>query len=337
MIIRTVKCTPTFRASSIRADAADPVRNGEIDGTHRLPRPRVLQSGATAAPASSDSQAPARSPTPHHKLPGHRLFPRDATPLNPRSTCESRSRRKFVLLYQPRNYRNERTRMSDGIFWTPASGLTLVFRRKDLSPVELVDRIIQRAERLQPHLNFLVLLDENGARAAGASEARWMKGRAAVTARWHPDLDTRTPRRSKAGRRARLPRDGRNTGVGRRAGRRPPARRGLPILGKSTTPEFGWKALTNSPLQGVDPQPLEPGHSPGGSSGGASSMTAAGVAPFNHGNDGGGSIRIPAAHTGLVGLKPCYGRIPQYPATRPLPTSSARACWRAACSTRRWC
>ena len=46
-------------------------------------------------------------------------------------------------------------------------------------------------------------------------------------------------------------------------------------------------------------------------------MTAAGVAPFNHGNDGGGSIRIPAAHTGLVGLKPSFGRIPQYPANSP--------------------
>ena len=79
---------------------------------------------------------------------------------------------------------------------------------------------------------------------------------------------------------------------------------GMAILGKSTTPEFGWKALTDSPLQGTTRSPWNPKHSPGGSSGGASSMTAAGVNPFNHGNDGGGSIRIPAAHTGLVGLKP---------------------------------
>src|SRR5581483_6024073 len=58
-------------------------------------------------------------------------------------------------------------------------------------------------------------------------------------------------------------------------------------------------------------------HTPGGSSGGASSLTAAGICPFNHGNDGGGSIRIPSAHTGLVGLKPSFGRIPQYPADGP--------------------
>src|SRR4029077_19214668 len=58
-------------------------------------------------------------------------------------------------------------------------------------------------------------------------------------------------------------------------------------------------------------------HSPGGSSGGASALTAAGVNPFNHGNDGGGSIRIPAAHTGLVRLKPSYGPIAQSPADSP--------------------
>ncbi len=92
---------------------------------------------------------------------------------------------------------------------------------------------------------------------------------------------------------------------------------GMILLGKSTTPEFGWKALTDSPLQGTTRSPWNLAHSPGGSSGGASALTAAGVNPFNHGNDGGGSIRIPASHTGLVGLKPSYGRIPQYPADSP--------------------
>ena len=92
---------------------------------------------------------------------------------------------------------------------------------------------------------------------------------------------------------------------------------GMAIIGKTTTPEFGWKALTDSPLLGTTRSPWNPKHSPGGSSGGASAMTAAGVAPFNHGNDGGGSIRIPAAHTGLVGLKPSYGRVAQHPADSP--------------------
>ena len=89
------------------------------------------------------------------------------------------------------------------------------------------------------------------------------------------------------------------------------------LLGKSATPEFGWKALTDSPLQGTTRSPWNLARSPGGSSGGASALTAAGINPFNHGNDGGGSIRIPASHTGLVGLKPSYGRIPQFPADSP--------------------
>ncbi len=93
---------------------------------------------------------------------------------------------------------------------------------------------------------------------------------------------------------------------------------GLILLGKTTTPEFGWKALTDSPLQGTTRNPWNLTHSPGGSSGGASALTAAGINPFNHGNDGGGSIRIPAAHTGLVGLKPSYGRIAAVPRRLPL-------------------
>ena len=76
------------------------------------------------------------------------------------------------------------------------------------------------------------------------------------------------------------------------------------LVGKTATPEFGWKALTDSPMQGTTRSPWNLKHSPGGSSGGASALTAAGINPFNHGNDGGGSMRIPAAHTGLVGLKP---------------------------------
>ena len=109
------------------------------------------------------------------------------------------------------------------------------------------------------------------------------------------------------------------------------------LLGKSTTPEFGWKALTDSPLQGTTRNPWNLEHSPGGSSGGASALTAAGINPFNHGNDGGGSIRIPAAHTGLVGLKPSYGRIAAISGRlavrrRDQPGRAGAH----ACSTRRW-
>lgn len=208
--------------------------------------------------------------------------------------------------------------MSDDIFWRSAWELGRLLRRKELSPVELVDQVLQRATRLQPHLNFLVLIDESGARAAArASEARWMKGEPLSPLDGVPTSikDTTTVK-------------GWPTRLGSHATDETPASEdapvvarlraaGLTILGKSTTPEFGWKALTDSPLQGITRNPWNTACSPGGSSGGASSMTAAGVAPFNHGNDGGGSIRIPAAHTGLVGLKPSYGRIAQYPADSP--------------------
>jgi aspartyl-tRNA(Asn)/glutamyl-tRNA(Gln) amidotransferase subunit A len=208
--------------------------------------------------------------------------------------------------------------MSDNIFWSTAFELKRAFERKELSPVELVDHILRRAERLQPALNFLVMVDPDGARAAArASEARWMKGEPLSPLDGVPTSikDTTTV-------------GGWPTRLGSHATDETPASEdapvvarlraaGMPILGKSTTPEFGWKALTDSPLQGTTRNPWNPAHSPGGSSGGASSMTAAGVAPFNHGNDGGGSIRIPAAHTGLVGLKPSYGRIPQHPADSP--------------------
>ena len=201
------------------------------------------------------------------------------------------------------------------IFWKSASALGRAFARRDLSPVELTQQVLARAERLQPHLNFLVLIDREGALVeARQSEARWRRREPLSPLDGVPTSikDTTTVK-------------GWPTRIGSHATDETPAPEdapvvarlraaGLPIIGKSTTPEFGWKALTDSPLQGVTRSPWNLGHTPGGSSGGASSMTAAGIAAFNHGNDGGGSIRIPAAHTGLVGLKPSFGRIAQYPA-----------------------
>jgi aspartyl-tRNA(Asn)/glutamyl-tRNA(Gln) amidotransferase subunit A len=208
--------------------------------------------------------------------------------------------------------------MVDDLTWLDAAELSRRYSRKELSPVELVGHVLQRAERLQPGLNFLVLLDADGARAqARTSEQRWQKGEPLSPLDGVPTTikDTTNVK-------------GWPTRYGSHATDETPAaedaavterfrRAGLVLIGKSTTPEYGWKALTDSPIQGTTRSPWNPKHTPGGSSGGASSLTAAGVNPFNHGNDGGGSIRIPAAHTGLVGLKPSFGRIPQYPADSP--------------------
>jgi aspartyl-tRNA(Asn)/glutamyl-tRNA(Gln) amidotransferase subunit A len=209
--------------------------------------------------------------------------------------------------------------MSDRpLTWLSASELTTLYARRELSPVEAVEAMLARAAKLQPHLNAFVLIDEAGARsAAKASEGRWLKGVPLSPLDGVPTSIKDT-----------TPVKGWPTRYGSHAADETPAAESAPaverlqgagmvLLGKTTTPEFGWKALTDSPLQGTTRNPWNPAHSPGGSSGGASALTAAGVNPFNHGNDGGGSIRIPAAHTGLVGLKPSYGRIAQHPADSP--------------------
>lgn len=209
--------------------------------------------------------------------------------------------------------------MSDSAFdWLSASELSKLLARGEASPVDIVDAMLKRASALQPHINALVLIDAEGAQAAArAAESRWQRGQPLSPFDGIPTTikDTTNVK-------------GWPTRYGSHSTDETPASEnaavtdrflaaGVIILGKSTTPEFGWKALTDSPLQGTTRNPWNIAHSPGGSSGGASALTAAGINPFNHGNDGGGSIRIPAAHTGLVGLKPSYGRIPQYPADAP--------------------
>ncbi|MGH9103198.1 MAG: amidase family protein, partial [Acidimicrobiales bacterium] len=88
---------------------------------------------------------------------------------------------------------------------------------------------------------------------------------------------------------------------------------GAVLLGKTTTPELGWKAVTDAPASGVTRNPWDPALTPGGSSGGSCAALAAGMAPLALGSDGGGSIRIPASFTSTVGFKPTWGRVPMWP------------------------
>jgi aspartyl-tRNA(Asn)/glutamyl-tRNA(Gln) amidotransferase subunit A len=209
--------------------------------------------------------------------------------------------------------------MSDqSLPWLSAAQLSTLYRRRELSPVQAVETMLERATAVQARLNAFVLIDADGARAAAkASEARWLAG-----APLSPFDGVPTSIKDNIQVRGWPTRQGSYATDETPAAESAPVverlqAAGLMLLSKSTTPEFGWKALTDSPLQGITCNPWNIKHSPGGSSGGAAAMTAAGVNPINHGNDGGGSIRIPAAHTGLVGLKPSFGRIAQYPADGP--------------------
>lgn len=96
---------------------------------------------------------------------------------------------------------------------------------------------------------------------------------------------------------------------------------GLITLGKTTMPEFGLTGTTESSAHGATRNPWNLDHSTGGSSGGSAAMVAAGVVPIAHGNDGGGSTRIPAACCGLVGLKPTRGRLVNVEGSHLLPVN----------------
>ena len=90
---------------------------------------------------------------------------------------------------------------------------------------------------------------------------------------------------------------------------------GAVFLGKTTTPEFGWKGVTDSALSGVTRNPWNTSRTTGGSSGGAVAAAALGMGVLHTGTDAGGSVRIPASFTGVFSIKPTYGRVPAWPAS----------------------
>ena len=205
--------------------------------------------------------------------------------------------------------------MGDNPISLTATALVEHYRRKTLSPVEVTKAVLSRIAALQPSLNAFLLVDEEAALAAArASEARWMTGapqglvdgvptsvKDIMIARGWPTL-----RGSKSVRRDQ-PWDEDSPMVARLR------EQGAVLLGKTTTPEFGWKAIGDSPLTGITRNPWNPGRTPGGSSAGAAVAAATGMGPLHLGSDGGGSIRIPASFTGIFGIKPTYGLVASSP------------------------
>src|SRR5438445_10174595 len=201
------------------------------------------------------------------------------------------------------------------VAYASAVALLELYRRKELSPVEATRLILERLDALQPKINAFCVVDRDGALAAAqASERRWISGEAVgrldgvpvtikdlVLMRGFPTLrGSRLVDRDQD-----WSEDAPATARLREAG--------AVILGKTTTPEFGWKALGDSPLTGITRNPWDLARTPGGSSAGAAAACAAGIGPLHLGSDGAGSIRIPCAFSGIFGFKPSFGRVPAYP------------------------
>jgi aspartyl-tRNA(Asn)/glutamyl-tRNA(Gln) amidotransferase subunit A len=198
-------------------------------------------------------------------------------------------------------------------YWS-ATALTEAIARKDVSPVEVVDAILGQIVRLNPTLNaYCTVTVEQARQEARIAEQKVMRGEALgllhgvpVSVKdtvWTAGVRTTMASAIYADF---VPSDDAVIVARLRAA-------GAILLGKTTTPEFAHKGMTDSPLFGVTRNPWSPAHTCGGSSGGAGSAVASGMGPLAVGTDEGGSIRIPASFCGVVGLKSTFGLIPRVP------------------------
>ncbi|MDS0858619.1 amidase family protein [Burkholderia pseudomultivorans] len=192
-----------------------------------------------------------------------------------------------------------------------ASHLTAAYRCRALSPVEVMCAVLERVARFNPIVNGVCSLEEDRALAAAReSERRWMRSEPCGLLDGVPvsvkdliavqGLPTRYGSRTSASTRA--VEDAPAVAQLRQAG--------ALLFGKTTTSEFGNKIVTDSPLTGITRNPWDLRRSPGGSSGGSAVAVALGMGPLSLATDGGGSIRVPACWSGVVGMKPTFDRVP---------------------------
>ncbi|MBI2206175.1 MAG: amidase [Candidatus Rokubacteria bacterium] len=204
---------------------------------------------------------------------------------------------------------------SHDLCWLSAAELAALIRRKKVSPVEVVDAVLDRIEKVDPALNAYCTLTAEQARADAKAAERVLGRRSAKPGPLHgvpfsvKDLVITKGVRTTFG--TPLYRDNVPTEDAPMVARMKAA--GAIMLGKTNTPTLGWIGATHNLLFGATRNPWDLERTPGGSSGGASAAVAAGLGPLAIGTDGGGSIRIPAAFAGIYGFKPSIGRIPIYP------------------------
>src|SRR5204862_370152 len=204
---------------------------------------------------------------------------------------------------------------SDELCWRSATELTAMIRRKTVSPVEVVEAILARIERVNPRLGAFVTVTADEARRAARAAERAVMRKGARLGPLHgvpfsvKDLVITRGVRTTFG--TPLFRDNVPVEDAPMVARLQAA--GAIMIGKTNTPTFGWLGATHNLLFGPTRNPWHLDRTPGGSSGGASAAVAAGLGALHVGTDGGGSIRIPASCAGIYGFKPSYGRIPLHP------------------------
>src|SRR3954466_1858913 len=204
--------------------------------------------------------------------------------------------------------------MTSELAWTSATELARLIRRGKLSPVEVVDGLLARIERVNPQVNAYCTVTAEQARA------RAREAEAALRAGDNLGLLHGVPYSLKD----LTPTKGIRTTMGSKIfEHNVPERDGLLVqrmsaagailLGKTNTPEFGCKPFTDNRVFGATRNPWALDRSPGGSSRGAAAAVAAGLGPLAQGSDLAASIRQPAAWSGVVGFKPSQGRVPRVP------------------------
>ncbi len=203
--------------------------------------------------------------------------------------------------------------MSDDVAFLSAEDLVAAYRARTLSPVEVTEAILSRIDRVNPTVNaYTTVSADQALTGARAAEAAYAVGEAGPLAGVPFSIKDLTPTRGIRTARGSLVDPDWVPDEDPPVVERLYAAGGV-ILGKTNTPELGWKGDSGNRVFGPTYNPWKLDRTAGGSSGGAAAAVATGLGPLAQGSDGAGSIRIPAAFCGIYGLKQSFGLVPQYP------------------------